>query len=53
MSAIVATTTARSIARSIIDGDGHNNDTVDEVVPVPGTMSSPAVRAHNPVYLNS
>ena len=33
MFAIVAMTTARSI----IDGDGHNNDTVDEFVPVPGT----------------
>ena len=46
---VIVTMTA---ARPIIEGNGPNNDTVDEVVPVLGTMSSPAVRAHNPVYLN-
>ena len=48
MAAIVAMTAARSI----IEGNGPNNDKVGEVIPALGTMSSPAVRARNPVYLN-
>ena len=48
MAAIVAMTAARSI----VEGNGPNNDKVGEVIPVLGTMSSPAIRAHSPVYLN-